>query len=282
MTEILLSPPPAAPPGSPPRPAGAPGRGAGHSNEYAHLTPLFVELARLPEGHPRRTELREQLITGYLPVAQHIALRYTHRGELLSDLEQVATVGLIQAVDRFDPGRGFEFLTFAVPTITGEVQRWFRDRAWTIRMPRRLQELLSAISRATDALSQELGRAPRQTEIAARLDVEVSDVVEGLLARNAYRCRSLDQPIGTELRETTVRGVGGALDPSVALVEDRETLTPLIDALPERERKIVLLRFFGDMTQNQIAREVGISQMHVSRLLSRTLAGLRRAMIIDS
>ncbi|MEN3263331.1 SigB/SigF/SigG family RNA polymerase sigma factor [Pseudonocardia sp.] len=281
MTETLLCPRPAAPPGSRPRPVGTSGSGGGRTHEYAHLSPLFVELAGLPEGHPRRAELRGQLITGYLPVAQHIALRYTHRGELLSDLEQVATVGLIQAVDRFDPGRGFEFLTFAVPTITGEVQRWFRDRAWTIRMPRRLQELLSAISRATDALSQELGRAPRQTEIAARLDVDVSDVVEGLLARNAYRCKSLDQPAGMEFRDSTVRA-GGAVDPSVALIEDRETLTPLIDALPERERKIVLLRFFGDMTQNQIAREVGISQMHVSRLLSRTLAGLRRAMIIDS
>jgi RNA polymerase sigma-B factor len=217
-------------------------------------------------------------------VARHIALRYVHRGEPLQDLEQVATVGLIHAVDRFDPDRGLDFLTFAVPTISGEVKRWFRDRAWSVRVPRRLKELDATILDVVGRLSQELGRAPRPSEIAASLDIPVEDVIDGMQVRGAYRCLSLDEPgetdSATDRPPSSIASLG-KLDPGVALVENRETLLPLIDALGERERTIVLLRFFGDMTQTQIAKEVGVSQMHVSRLLTATLARLRRAMTTD-
>jgi len=255
------------------------------TDKYAHLAPLFAELARLPAGDRRSAELREQLIIEHLPVAKHIAQRYAHRSEFLQDLEQVATVGLIHAVDRFNPDLGHEFLTFAVPTINGEVQRWFRDRMWVVRVPRRLKELHVAITAAVAALSQELGRAPSSTEIADRLDVPVTDVVDGLQVRNAYRCMSLDEPAGNGAKTSRApcfAAAMGSLDPGVALVENRESLIPLIDALSERERRIVLMRFFGDMTQSQIAGEVGVSQMHVSRLLTATLARLRRAMTVDA
>jgi RNA polymerase sigma-B factor len=255
------------------------------TDQYAHLTPLFAELARLPAGDRRSAELREQLIIEHLPVAKHIAQRHAHRRELLQDLEQVATVGLIYAVDRFNPDLGNEFLTFAVPTINGEVQRWFRDRMWVVRVPRRLKDLHVAITIAVAALSQELGRAPSSTEIADRLDVAVTDVVDGLQVRNAYRCVSLDEAAGNGARASGAPRFAAAMgspDPGVALVENRESLIPLIDALSERERRIVLMRFFGNMTQSQIAGEVGVSQMHVSRLLTAIMARLRRAMIVDA
>ncbi|WP_214367565.1 SigB/SigF/SigG family RNA polymerase sigma factor [Pseudonocardia sp. H11422] len=248
---------------------------------YAHLAPLFVELAALASDDPRRAALREQLITGHLPVARHVARRYAHRGEALQDLEQVATLGLIQAVDRFEPDRGPDFLSFAVPTISGEVLRYFRDRAWVIRVPRRLKDLQVAIYGVVGPMGQELGRSPRPGEIAARLGIEVQDVVDGLQVHHAYHCFSLDEPAGTDPGAGGVTRFGAALgrpDPGVALVENRQALGPLLEALPDRERTIVLLRFFGEMTQTQIAREIGISQMHVSRLLTATLTRLRRAL----
>jgi RNA polymerase sigma-B factor len=251
------------------------------TNGYARLSPLFKEMARLPEGH-RRSALRDQLIIGHLPLAQHIAWRFSRRGVPRRDLEQVATVGLINAVDRFDPDRGREFPAFAVPTITGEVRRWFRDHAWLMRVPRRLKELDASIGTAIGQLSQELGRAPRPSDIAASLGIEVSEVIEGLQVHNAYRCLSLDEPLGTEPSdELPHASILGELDPGVAHVEDLETLGPLLDALAERERRIVLLRFFGNMTQTQIAQDLGISQMHVSRLLAATLTRLRQALTAD-
>ena len=268
---------------APPRPSRP--RERRHPPEYAHLNPLFAELAELPPGHRGAAALRERLIAGYLPLARHIARRYVHRGEPIQDLEQVATIGLIEAVDRFDPNRGPDFLTFAVPTISGEVRRWYRDRTWLMRVPRRLKELDAAIFDAVGRLSQELGRAPRPSEIATRLDVTAEDVIEGLQVHGAYRCLSLDEPAGPESgtdRASDSVAALGRLDPGVALVEDRETLLPLLEALGERERKIVLLRFFGEMTQTQIAREIGISQMHVSRLLTATLRSLRRAMTAEA
>ena len=253
------------------------------TNEYAHLSPLFTDMARLPEGHRRRSGLRDRLIIEHQPLARHIARRFARRGEPLQDLEQVATLGLINAVDRFDPGRGCEFLAFAVPTITGEMLRWFRDRVWSIRVPRRLKELDASISTAVGRLSQELCRAPRPSEIAARLDIALSEVIEGLQVHDAYRCLSLDEPFGTESEYGSSHASAlGELDPGVALVEDREALGPLLDALAERERRIVLLWFFGNMTQTQIALEIGISQMHVSRLLTATLQRLRQALTTDS
>ena len=248
-------------------------------SDYAHLAPLFVEFAGLPAGHPERVALRNKLVTGYLPVVQHIARRFGGRGEPVDDLEQAGTVGLLNAVDRFEPGRGIDFLSYAVPTITGEVRRHFRDRTWSMRVPRRLKDLQSSINGAVGPLSQELGRAPRPSEIAARLGIATEEVVEGLDAQQAYRSTSLDELVSggdTALTDT----LGGA-DAELDKVEYRQTLAPLLDELPERERTILVLRFFGNMTQTQIADRVGISQMHVSRLLAQTVAQLRKRMLDD-
>jgi RNA polymerase sigma-B factor len=260
------------------------GTGPGHTG-YEHLTPVFVEFAALPPGDARRQALRDALIYGHAPVARHIARRYRNRGENPDDLEQVATVGLILAVDRFEPGRGVDFLSFAVPTITGEVLRYFRDRASTIRVPRRLRALQSAIFEATAELGQRHGRAARPSEIAQHLQIDLEEVLEGLAAQYAGHTASLDEPAwdddgggGDRTRHAAAMGVA---EPEFELVECREALSPLLSALPERERKILMLRFFGGMTQTEIANEVGVSQMHVSRLLSRTLAGLRRRLAVD-
>jgi RNA polymerase sigma-B factor len=264
--------------------ATAPVAPSGHRNGYEHLAELFVERRGLPDGSPRRAQLRDDLIAGYRPVAQHIARKYGYRGENSDDLEQVATLGLILAVDRFEPERGVDFLSFAVPTITGEVLRHFRDRSTAIRVPRRLREVQSAIYDAAAELGQRLGRAARPSEIAAHLDVGLEVVLEGLAAQGAAHCASLDEPAWDDEGSGDRVRFGAALsqaEPEFDLIEHREALAPLLAALPERERTILLLRFFGGMTQTEIGRRIGISQMHVSRLLARTLTGLRRTLVAD-
>ena len=244
--------------------------------EYAHLAPLFAERAALPPGHPQRELLRDALITGYLPVARNIARRYAHRGDNLDDLEQVATLGLIGAVDRYEPGRGVDFLSFAVPTISGEVRRHFRDRTRTIRIPRRITQMQAALHECTTELTQRLGRAPRPSELAQALGVPLDEVIEVLQAHHAAYPSSLDdQPPGDDQPGHTRMAILGDIDPGMGLVEDRMAVTPLLAQLPERERRILQLRFFQDMTQTEIAALTGISQMHVSRVLSRTLTLLR-------
>ena len=251
---------------------------------YEHLAPLFAERAGLPEGHPRRARLRDELIAGHLPVARNIARKYAYRGDNPEDLEQVAAVGLVLAVDRFNADRGVDFLSFAVPTINGEVLRYFRDRATTIRTPRRLRSMQATIYDAVAELGQRHGRAPRPSEIAAHLGVDVEVVLEALSAQAVVRTASLDEPApdgdgsGERLR------FGSALahvEEEFDLVEHREGLAPLLAALPDRERRILLLRFFGSLTQTEIGAQVGLSQMHVSRLLSRTLTRLRRQLCAD-
>jgi RNA polymerase sigma-B factor len=243
---------------------------------YAHLAPLFAERALLPPDDPRQAELRDELITGYLPVARNIARRFAHRGDSVEDLEQVATLGLIGAVDRFEPERGFDFLSFAVPAITGEVRRYFRDRARTIRIPRRITQLQAAVHDAATELTQRLGRAPRPSELAQAVGVPLEEVVEVLQAHHAAYPASLDEPASDDSRPGRTRiGLLGDLDPGLGLVEDRVAVTPLLADLPDRERRILQLRFFHDLTQTEIAAMTGISQMHVSRLLSRTLGLLR-------
>lgn len=249
-------------------------------SDYAHLAPIFQEYASLDPEDPARDALRGKLVTGYLPVVQHIARRFAGRGEPVDDLEQAGTIGLINAVDRFEPDRGVDFLSYAVPTITGEIRRHFRDRTWSMRVPRRLKDLQSSINSAVGPLSQELGRAPRPSEIAARLGIPPEDVVEGLDAQRAYRSSSLDELVSGA--ETTLTDTLGVADAELEKVEYRQTLAPLLDDLPDRERTILVLRFFGNMTQTQIADRVGISQMHVSRLLAQTVAGLRRRMNEDA
>lgn len=249
---------------------------AAHSRNqrYDELAPLFVELARVSEQDPRREELRSKLVTEHMPVAEHIARRFSHRGESQEDLTQVATLGLINAVDRFDPDRGVDFLSYAVPTIMGEVRRHFRDTGWAVRMPRRLQELHLSVSSAISTLSQELGRAPTPTELAENLGISRNEVYRGLEAGNAYRSASLDELL-TDTDEIPLGDAIGESDSELAEVENREAIRPLLAELDERERRILVMRFFRSMTQTQIAEQIGISQMHVSRLLSRTLAWLR-------
>ena len=230
----------------------------------------------LPVGAPERNALREKLVEVHLPLVEHLARRFRNRGEPLDDLIQVATIGLIKSVDRFDPGRGVEFSTYATPTIVGEIKRHFRDKGWAVRVPRRLQELRLALTSATAELSQQHGRAPTVAELAAHLRLSEDDVLEGLESANAYSTLSLDVPEQGEQDSPLVADSLGAEDEELEGVEYRESLKPLLAKLPPREKKILLLRFFGNMTQSQIAEEIGISQMHVSRLLARTLAQLRQ------
>ncbi|SFS32644.1 SigB/SigF/SigG family RNA polymerase sigma factor [Saccharopolyspora flava] len=251
------------------------------NERYDRLAPLFGELAKLDEGDPRRSELRDRLVTEHMPVAEHIARRFRHRGESQEDLTQVAVLGLINAVDRFDPDRGVDFLSYAVPTILGEVRRHFRDTGWAVRMPRRLQELHLSVSSGIARLSQELGRAPTPSELAKHLGISTDDVYHGLEAGNAYRSASLDELL-TDTDEIPLGDAIGTDDAELLEVENREMVRPLLEELPERERRILMMRFFRGMTQTQIADQVGISQMHVSRLLSRTLSWLRQRLEDDA
>ena len=263
----------AAPTGS--ADAAVPSSSSSTRGDYDHLAPLFVTLAATPADDPRRERLRDELVTEHLPVAKHIARRFGNRGEPHDDLVQVATVGLINAVDRFDPERGSDFLSFAVPTIMGEVRKYFRDSSWSVRMPRRLKELHLAINAGTSRLSQSLGRAPTPSELAEHLGLSREEIHEGLAAGNAYQSASLDDMPMSEDSSISLGSTIGEEDPEIAMIEQREALHPLLEKLPERERKIVIMRFFGNMTQTQIAQKVGISQMHVSRLLAKTLRQLR-------
>jgi RNA polymerase sigma-B factor len=255
--------------------------GRARDAEYEHLVPLLAEYAELAPDDPRREAMRDRLVTGYLPVAQHIARRFSHRGEPLDDLVQVATVGLINAVDRFQPDRGSDFFSFAIPTISGEVRRHFRDQGWSMRVPRRLKDMHVSINSVVAELSQGLGRAPKPSEIAARLGVPTAEVLEGLEAAQAYRSSSLDEMLSSEEGGATLGELLGEADAELDRVEYQQALEPLLSELPQRERTILMLRFFGNMTQTQIADRVGISQMHVSRLLAQTLVRLRQRLEAD-
>ncbi|MFE1558676.1 RNA polymerase sigma factor SigF [Streptomyces sp. NPDC058734] len=241
---------------------------------------LFFELRGLPEGSPERAELRNRLVRMHLPLVEHLARRFRNRGEPLDDLTQVATIGLIKSVDRFDPDRGVEFSTYATPTVVGEIKRHFRDKGWAVRVPRRLQELRLSLTTATAELSQQHGRSPTVHELAERLGISEEEVLEGLESANAYSTLSLDVP-DTDDESPAVADTLGSEDEALEGVEYRESLKPLLEGLPPREKRILLLRFFGNMTQSQIAQEVGISQMHVSRLLARTLAQLREKLLVE-
>ncbi|PRY49745.1 RNA polymerase sigma-28 (SigD/FliA/WhiG) subunit [Geodermatophilus tzadiensis] len=243
--------------------------------------PLFAELATLEKTDPRRERLREILVEEHLPLVRHFARRFSNRGEPFDDLLQVGTLGLIAAIDRFDPTRGVEFLSFAVPTITGEIKRHFRDQGWSVRVPRRLQELHLSLNSAVGELAQKNGRAPTPSELAEHLGIPREEVLEGLAVANAYRSSSLDERLSGEDDSPTLAATLGEEDAALEGVEYRESLQPLLATIPARERRILILRFFGNMTQSQIAADIGISQMHVSRLLSQTLAKLREGLLKD-
>ena len=222
--------------------------------------------------------LRDQLVETHLGLAEYLARRFDRRGEPLDDLIQVASLALIKAVERFDPERGLEFSTFAVPTIAGELKRHFRDKSWAVRVPRRLQELHLRLGTVVAELTHELGRSPTIPEIAERLEASTEDVLEAMEAGRAYRSSSLDAPVTGEEGDgaTPLSARMGEIDLNLTKVDERSQLASLLKDLPERERTILVLRFFDGLTQSQIADRIGISQMHVSRLLARTLQDLRQ------
>ncbi|MGW5420132.1 RNA polymerase sigma factor SigF [Streptomyces sp. NPDC003943] len=248
---------------------------------------LFLRLRALDEtgaaeDSPERTYVRDTLIELNLPLVRYAAARFRSRNEPMEDIVQVGTIGLIKAIDRFDCERGVEFPTFAMPTVVGEIKRFFRDTSWSVRVPRRLQELRLALTKASDELAQKLDRSPTVPELAAVLGVSEEDVVDGLAVGNAYTASSLDSPSPEDDGgEGSLADRLGYEDAALEGVEYRESLKPLLAKLPPRERQIIMLRFFANMTQSQIGEEVGISQMHVSRLLTRTLAQLREGLIAD-
>jgi RNA polymerase sigma-B factor len=244
----------------------------------ARTRELFQQLAGMSPGQEQE-QVRNELVQLHLPLVDHLARRFRNRGEPLDDLVQVGTIGLIKSVDRFQLDRGVEFSTYATPTVLGEIKRYFRDKGWAVRVPRRLQELRLSLATATAELTQELGRAPTVAELAERLKVNEEDILEGLESANAYSTLSLDAPdIGESDGQSMVDSLG-ADDEALEGVDYRESLKPLLAQLDPRAKHILMLRFFRGMTQSQIAAEVGISQMHVSRILSRTLAQLRSGLL---
>ncbi|WP_431039196.1 RNA polymerase sigma factor SigF [Streptomyces sp. P6-2-1] len=243
---------------------------------------LFLRLATLAQDSPERAYVRDTLIELNLPLVRYAAARFRSRNEPMEDIVQVGTIGLIKAIDRFDCERGVEFPTFAMPTVVGEIKRFFRDTSWSVRVPRRLQELRLALTKTSDELAQKLDRSPTVPELAKALGVSEDDVVDGLAVGNAYTASSLDSPAPEDDGgEGSLADRLGYEDTALEGVEYRESLKPLLAKLPPRERRIIMLRFFANMTQSQIGEEVGISQMHVSRLLTRTLAQLREGLIAD-
>lgn len=237
---------------------------------------MFEQLAALEAGTSDHEALRAALIERHLPLVTFMARKFADRGEPLDDLIQVGTIGLIKAIDRFEISKGFEFSTFATPTIVGEIKRHFRDKTWAVRVPRRLQELGASVTKATTELTQKLDRSPTPKEIAKHLGITVDDVAEALESNAAYSTVSLDV---TSETSTSIGETFGALDEALEGVEYRESLKPLLSQLDDREKRILQMRFFDNLSQSQIATELGISQMHVSRILNKVLTHLREGLI---
>jgi len=249
-------------------------KSGGVSAVRAEASRLLVELHSLPEDDGSRKRLRDRLVELHMPLVEYLARRFTGRNEPLNDLVQVGVIGLLKSIDRFDPGRGLEFSTYATPTILGEIKRHFRDAGWLVHVPRRAQELQTTLSNARSELSQELGRAPTVAELSKRIDVPPDEVVEALEAARAYA--------GLPLETLTDDGTGRAENPILSTIDDRfeqveqrALLRPMIEQLPEIEREVLLLRFVANKTQTEIAGIVGVSQMQVSRLVARGLGRLR-------
>ncbi|MEU6534685.1 RNA polymerase sigma factor SigF [Streptomyces sp. NPDC047000] len=241
----------------------------------------FRRLAALPEGR-ERDALRDALVRAWLPMAERLAGRFRSRGESYEDLRQVASLGLVKAVDRYDPERGNAFESYAVPTITGEIKRHFRDHMWTLHVPRRVQDLRNRVRFACQELSASTpGRRPAVAEIAAHAGMSEDDVRAGLEALDSFSALSLDAELPGSEDGYSLSDALGSPDPALDVVVDREAVKPRLAALPERERTILYMRFFGDMTQSRIAEQLGISQMHVSRLISRCCDRLRDQVMRD-
>nr|BFD89478.1 RNA polymerase sigma factor SigF [Kitasatospora sp. Xyl93] len=262
----------------PPRPTAAELRRMGKSEARELSDALFERLSGLARETHAYSYVRGTIIELNMPLVRFIAARFRHRAEDLDDILQVGTIGLIKAVDGYDPQRGVEFVTYAIPTITGEIKRFFRDTSWPVRVPRSMQELYLSVARGSDRLEQELGRLPQPEEIAEDLHITVEQATEGLTAGRVYRPNSLDA-----LRDQDTDESGSALldrlggcDPGIELTDFRIAVRPLLARLPEREQTVLKLRFWDGLTQSRIAERIGVSQMHVSRLLSATLAWLRQ------
>ncbi|MEU9955987.1 RNA polymerase sigma factor SigF [Streptomyces sp. NPDC050982] len=242
---------------------------------------LFERLESLEEGTHEYSYVRNTLVELNLALVKFAGSRFRSRSEPMEDIIQVGTIGLIKAIDRFELSRGVEFPTFAMPTIVGEIKRFFRDTSWSVRVPRRLQELRLDLAKAGDELAQQLDRAPTVGELAERLGLSNDEVVEGMAASNAYTASSLDAQPEEDDSEGALADRIGYEDHGLEGIEYVESLKPLIAELPPRDRQILSLRFVANMTQSEIGDELGISQMHVSRLLSRTLVRLRRGLTVE-
>ncbi|MDY6995779.1 MAG: RNA polymerase sigma factor SigF [Actinomycetota bacterium] len=249
--------------------------------DFHWLDTAFARLRVLPPAGREHADLRNRIVEECLPLADRIARRYDQRGEAHDDLVQVARLGLISAVNRYNPSLGSGFLAFAVPTMVGEVKRYFRDHSWSVNVPRRLKDIYPALGPATAELTQRLGRAPTPTELADELGVDRADLVAATTAAAGLRATSIDRRYSGYSGEDDAPPLIdrlGELDAALDLIEDRNALHMHLDALPEREYHILIMRFFGSLTQSEIAERMGISQMHVSRLLAQSLHCLREAM----
>ena len=265
-----------------PVPASAGSVGRNDSRSDSRGDALLLALNALPPGDPARAAARASAIEWYLPLAGHLARRYAGRGEPLGDLSQVATIGLIKAIDRYDASRNVPFASYATPTILGEIKRYFRDVTWTIRVPRRLQEARVELAKATEELRSRLGRTPTTRELSELMCLTEEEVIEARKASNGYTSSSLDAALSSDAGaegETVLADVIGSDDPGLELVDDLSSLAPLIAQLDERERKIIHMRYVEERTQAEIGEELGISQMHVSRLISRMLRRLRAGLL---
>jgi RNA polymerase sigma-B factor len=243
--------------------------------DYSELNEMFRHLQSLDKRSPAFQRQRDEIFEHSLALADHIARRYSGRGEPLDDLVQAARTGLVRAVNRFDVDNGADFLSFAVPTMTGEVRRHFRDHTWAINVPRRIKDLQPQIVRARAELSQRLGRTPTILDIAEHLDMARELVVDATVGGAHYSTISTDMPAGVGNDYRRIGDAIGDVDPNLDKVLDIETVRPLIAGLPDRERMVLTLRFFENMSQTQIAERIGCSQMHVSRLLAKALEAIR-------
>ena len=250
--------------------------------QHEQCVAAMAELTHLTENDPLRRAARDRVICEYMSFARGLALRFAGRGEPVDDLIQVATIGLIKAVDRFDPERGASFAGFATPTILGELRRHFRDTAWDMHVSRRLQELHLEINKLTADLTQQLSRSVTAEDIAERLGITVADVRSAQACGTAYNVRSLNTTVlGDGDTETELGDLIGTTDNDLDSFADRHSVLQLLGALPERDQRVLSLRFYDNMTQTQIAEQLGVSQMQVSRLLSAALRKLRDALLAD-
>jgi RNA polymerase sigma-B factor len=245
-------------------------------DEYADVVTMVAVLRRLPADSDAYARQLERIVLRCCPLADRVARHFDRRGENLEDLIQVARVGLLQAVNRFDPERGSRFVAFALPTMMGELRRYFRDYGWKVHVPRRIRDRQHDIACATAYLTNDLRRAPSIEELAEELEIDRDQVVESIVAAKAYQPQSLDVNVSDDDARTQALGDSlGEMDAGFDRVTDRESVRSLLAALPRREQKVLYLRYFGAMTQRQIADSIGVSQMHVSRILDRTLRDLR-------